>query len=216
MYITFTELLDTFPAITGVVHVGANDCQEAAQYACRDPARKVFWVEALDAYVQKHAATKHIAQAVISDEDGIDVVFNITNNMGLSSSILELGTHLQEHPQVQIAERMHAKTMRLDTLLSREGIDGTYNFLNLDIQGAELKALQGLGTRIDHFDYVYSEINEAYLYKNCALFHELDAYLHERGFEVKFKTVNRHMWGEALWVRQGILQTKSLQCSSPP
>ena len=46
------------------------------------------------------------------------------------------------------------------------------NFLNIDIQGAELLALKGMGSLISYFDYIYLEVNKAHVYKKCALVNE--------------------------------------------
>ena len=34
-----------------------------------------------------------------------------------------------------------------------------------------------MGDLINYFDYVYLEVNRDYVYKNCALVHEIDEYL---------------------------------------
>ena len=41
------------------------------------------------------------------------------------------------------------------------------NFLNLDIQGAELKALKSLQDYLHKVDYIYTEVNVDYLYVDC-------------------------------------------------
>ena len=52
-----------------------------------------------------------------------------------------------------------------------------YNFLNFDIQGAELKALKSMEEYLPKVDYLYTEVNSDYVYKECALISELDNYL---------------------------------------
>ena len=55
--------------------------------------------------------------------------------------------------------------------------DIEYNFLNFDIQGAELKALKGMEEYLNKVDYLYTEVNSNYVYVGCALITELDEYL---------------------------------------
>ena len=42
-------------------------------------------------------------------------------------------------------------------------------FLNIDIQGAELLALKGMGELLHHFDYAYIEVNHDYVYKKMCI-----------------------------------------------
>ena len=66
----------------------------------------------------------------------------------------------------------------MDTLINENNIDiKNYNFLNLDIQWAELMALKGFGNFINDFDYIYTEVNIDELYEKCVLLGELDEYL---------------------------------------
>ena len=84
------------------------------------------------------------------------VKFNVSNN-GQSSSILELGLHKQFHPHVHYVSSFESKTKLLKDIICNYNIE--YNFLNLDIQGAELKALKGMEEYLNKFDYIYIEVN---------------------------------------------------------
>jgi hypothetical protein len=46
-----------------------------------------------------------------------------------------------------------------------------------NITPAELKALKGMAEYLPSIDYIYSEVNADYVYKDCALITELDDYL---------------------------------------
>ena len=62
-----------------------------------------------------------------------------------------------------------------DTLIKDNGINMCdYNFLNLDIQGAELLALRGIEDNLKFIDYIYTEVNTGEVYKNCAKVYEID------------------------------------------
>jgi len=80
-----------------------------------------------------------IENAVISDKEET-LKFNVANH-GQSSSLLELGLHKQFHPHVHYVDFFMAKTQLLKDILPKYE-DIHFNFLNLDIQGAELKALK--------------------------------------------------------------------------
>ena len=81
--------------------------------------------------------------------------------------------------------------------------DIDYNFLNLDIQGAELKALKGMEEYLDKVDYIYTEVNEDYVYKGCALVSELDEFLGKYGFtRVETSWAGNCKWGDAFYIKK--------------
>ena len=77
-----------------------------------------------------------------------------------------------------------------------------YNFLNLDIQGAELLALCGASKILPYIDYIYTEINEAELYEECCLAWELDSYLLSFGFKRAKTHMTKDKWGDAFYIKQ--------------
>ena len=76
------------------------------------------------------------------------------------------------------------------------------NFLNLDIQGAELLALKGMAKYLKHIKYIYTEVNTEKVYKDCALITEIDDFLKLHGFSRKCEAIYRQFgWGDALYIR---------------
>jgi len=107
----------------------------------------IIWVEALPEKVDKIKKKPNIIilNECISDkdDDDDDIIFHVTNNYE-SSSILKLKNHLIEHPHIHQIYELPMKTKTLRTLYNENNIlSYKYNFMNLDIQGAELKALKG-------------------------------------------------------------------------
>lgn len=191
--------------IRGIIHIGAHECEENQSYLDAGVKQEnIYWIEAMADKVNdmKHKhPTWNIYNEVISNENGNMVKFNITNN-GQSSSLLELGTHLTQHPTVHVTKTVDLVTTRLSTLIEKEQIDLTkVNFLNLDIQGTELEALKSMDTGIDNIDYIYSEVNTDYLYVNCALLGEIDTYLSSKGFIRAAISMTTHGWGDAFYIR---------------
>jgi FkbM family methyltransferase len=206
MLIPLQELYDRYHINpTGVLHIGASTGQEADAYHAK--GLKVVWVEAIrDVYKQLcRNVTKYTGticlNACVSDKDGEIVPFNISNNEMQSSSMFEFGTHTQEHPGVVFTERTRLHTATVRTLLKDRELDQyEYDFINIDIQGAELLALKGMDLLF--VNYAYLEVNERHLYKGCPLLHEIDEYLLEYGLErVELKMTN-HGWGDAFYIRK--------------
>jgi len=208
MLIPMKQLFQRFSlSITGILHVGAHECEELNAY--RDVGvsmDKTYWVEAMPQKVSlcknRYGSGLHIYQAVIDDKDGAEVIFNMTNN-GESSSILEFGSHAVNHPHIHIVEKVAMQTARLDTLIEREQIPiERLNFINLDIQGVELRALKSMEKYLPHVRYIYTEVNIEEVYKGCNLIGEIDEYLRQFGFKrVAQQIYMEYGWGDAFYIK---------------
>jgi hypothetical protein len=189
--------------INGVLHIGAHDCEELQFYHMLGlKSEDVLWIDAIPYKVEQahERGIPNVYNAIISDTDDQEVVLNITNNIQ-SSSILELGTHLYEHPSVVCVDTLQSKSITVDTFFERNGIDYTkYDFWNFDIQGAELMALKGSINAIKYAKALYLEVNEKELYKNCALIDEIDSFLSQYNFKRVLTTITQYGWGDALYV----------------
>jgi FkbM family methyltransferase len=188
----------------GILHVGAHECEELKDYELYITRNKILWVEALSEKVdicKKRFPNINIENAIVSDVVE-NVAFNISNN-GQSSSILEFGLHSKYHPNVHYIKKIQGTTTLLQNILPKYDIE--YNFLNFDIQGAELKALKGMEEYLPKVDYLYTEVNNDYVYKNCALISELDEYLQKYGLirvETKWTDCK---WGDAFYIRNTLI-----------
>jgi len=116
---------------------------------------------------------------------------------------LPLGTHKRAHPEVYYTHAIECTTKRLDTLISEKKLNlSDYNFLNMDLQGAELMALEGLGKEISKIDFAYLEVNKDYLYEGCALIQDIDAFMQFNGFKrVELEWCGNFGWGDAFYTR---------------
>lgn len=198
----------------GVVHIGANKGQEMADYI-KVGIKHFLWVEAIDVVCEQlknHVArfsfeTCKIANECLSDEDGIEVNFHIANNEGQSSSFLDFGTHSKEHPSVKFERDIKLKTHRFDTLIESMINDkivnkNNFDFLNVDVQGAELKVLKGMGEYLNGFRWLYLECNKAELYRGCPMVEELDEYVRPFGFERVETKWTDFGWGDCLMIKK--------------
>lgn len=204
MLIKLTELIDKYEVkITGILHIGAHECEEIHEYDKYISRDKVLWIEAIENKVIKNKM-KYIdiliEQAVISDKEE-DVNFNISNN-GESSSLLKFGLHKIFHPHIWYIDSYKVKTVCIKDILSKYS-DIKFNFINIDIQGAELKALKGMGTYLDRIEYCYLEVNDDYVYEDCALVGEIDDFLKSYNlYRVETKWNNDCKWGDAFYIKK--------------
>jgi len=171
----------------GILHLGANTGQEAEMYN-KMGIEFVYWVEAIPEVFRQLQINllKYDNQdafcACISDVNGKEVVFNVSNNDSQSSSFLKLGYHKEIHPTVDYVREFKTKTIRVDKLF-KSFIFGQEWMLNADLQGGEIFALRGMGDKLNEFDYLYLELNKRETYIGCGLINEIDEYVYGYGFK---------------------------------
>jgi FkbM family methyltransferase len=193
--------------INGILHIGAHECEELQDYNnIGITNNNIYWIEAMKNKVDLIKNNKkdvNIYNAVIDIEDNKEIVFNITNN-GQSSSILEFGSHSVHHPHVKMIEKQVMNTSRMDSIIDKYNIPiHNINFINLDIQGVELRALKSMEKYLNNIQYIYTEVNTEEVYKNCNLMSEIDEYLSNFGFtRVATKILEQYGWGDAFYVKQ--------------
>ena len=196
-----SRIYGVFPQ--GVVHVGAHQGEEYQDSVDQNWGH-IYWIEAnpvlcewLRTRFNESECT--VVEAAVWSESGIKLNFNIASN-GQSSSLLQFGTHLSDYPEIYFNRRIEIETRTLKELLPSK-CDA--NFLNLDIQGAELNAIIGLGSRLSQFNWIFTEVNKKEVYTGCPNVIELDDYLNKFGF--KRQTTRWEVgkgWGDALYARE--------------
>jgi hypothetical protein len=189
--------------VHGAFHIGAHECEELFFYHSMGiPIQNIVWIDAIPSKVEKaiQRGIPNVYNTVITDKDDEEVVFHISNNCQ-SSSVLELGTHAQEHPEVFYVDEIKQKSLTIDTFFERNQLHASnYDFWNFDIQGAELMALKGSIQSIQHAKVIYLEVNEKELYKECGLINEIDDFLSTFHFKRVLTNMTHHGWGDALYI----------------
>lgn len=190
----------------GVCHIGGNRGEEYSVYMELGVKNQV-WFEAnpeIFPRLQETIFGNIDARAYnfcIGDENK-EVVLHVSNNDSQSSSILELGTHKISHPEVYYIKDIKVNMYRLDRLF-QDGMNITFDFLNIDVQGAELKVLKGMGDMLHQIKWAYLEVNKEPLYVDCALVEEIDEYISKFGFErVETMWCGNTGWGDACYIKK--------------
>ena len=207
MLINFSEICNKYQIHPiGILHVGACQMEEMRDYKNRGISN-VIWVEANPDLVRnnKEYAEREgniLLQGLVYDENNLEMDFHLTNNLQ-SSSILEFAKHSSYHPHVNVTEKIKLKTTRLDTLLGENDINPeSIDFINLDIQGVELRALKSLGHYLNNIKYIYTEINTGEVYKNNDNINDIDKFLESFNFERVETELTPFEWGDAFYIRR--------------
>lgn len=200
----------------GVIHVGAHTASELDDYL-RMGFNKILYIEANPALIldlqtkaSAYPGTVFIVHAAASDRNG--TVLLRRTSMDQSSSILPLGKHTEIYPSIHEVDRVEVPERRLDTILSEAAFQADdFNVLNLDIQGAELKALRGAPNLLQCIEGINTEVNLIELYEGAPLIAELEAYLALQGFgRTDLKRPWHPSWGDAFYVRKPVVSMSTL------
>lgn len=200
MLISVGELVDAWSIQpTGVIHIGAHMAEESASYQTHNWG-PVTWIEAnpnlIDALRFAVPIEDTVICAALWDQNDLTMDFNIASN-GESSSLLAPAEHLSDFPAIHFDQIVSLRTKRLDAIISK-----IPNFINLDVQGAELKVLEGLGELIHQLDFVYTEFNDTELYVDCARLSDLECFLKTHGFRrICLRRSGLDNFGDALYAR---------------
>ena len=192
-----------------MIHVGAHYLEEYSSYIDKN-FNQIFYIEGdPHKYIEiskKSSERVKIINAIVSNESK-NVDFYIASNNGASSSILKPKLHRSIHPEITfLKEKTNLKSTKLDQIFSSSEL---YDLMVLDIQGAELLALQGGINTIANTRYIYSEYSLVELYENCTVLRELVTFLGRNNFsliELSFEAKTGA--GDALFVNQRFTNDK--------
>lgn len=136
---------------------------------------------------QKYAGRPNvIVHAVALGATSASVTLNVTGALESSSILEPTALHADWHGSgQQVQSRLQVSQRRLDDVLD-SGID----ILKLDLQGAELAALEGAGELLQRTRLVLTEVEFVALYRDQPLFADIDRHLRAKGFRL----LNLYEW----------------------
>ena len=95
--------------------------------------------------------------------------------MGYGSSIFEEQTNHKR-------EIIELKSKKLSDVLPEIVANANNNLIKLDVQGSELKILDGLGNQLNHFEIIIMETSIHKYNKNAPLFNEIIEYMNDKNY----------------------------------
>ncbi|NEO52694.1 MAG: FkbM family methyltransferase [Okeania sp. SIO3B5] len=193
----------------GVIHVGAHEGQEFNYYK-KMGVKNVLFIEAnpvvcerLQTKVASYPNVKTVNCAISNENATVEL--HVTSNEQ-SSSILPLKKHQEIYPHIKETHKVKVESKKLDTLLQELKLNASdYNILNIDIQGAELLALQGATNWLRYVDAINTEVNYEELYEGCVLIDELDEFLDQNGFQRVATKTPHPSWGDAFYIKKPLV-----------
>jgi FkbM family methyltransferase len=192
---------DFLTSVRGVIHVGAHWGEERYLYA--EHGLKVVWIEPIPEVFAKLVDNirsfpdQKAINALITNEDGALCTLHISNNSGLSSSILDLYLHKDIWPDVTFTHDISVRSTRLPTALADISLS-EYDAMILDTQGTELLILQSATAILGGFKYIQVEAANFEAYRNRATVDTINTFLRQHGFRLLHKhlQIGRDAGGE--------------------
>jgi FkbM family methyltransferase len=170
----------------GVIHVGASTGQEAWIYALF--GKPVYWFEPIPEVFERlkvnvsNYRSQIAIQALITNADGIEYEFHVSDNDGGSSSIFEMDQHMTLYPGIDYCQTLNLSSVSLDSAIRAHRIPVKFDTLVLDTQGAELLVLKGAIQKLPQVKWIFAECADFSLYKDCCQCSDLSSFLEQYGF----------------------------------
>lgn len=198
-----------------IFDVGACHALESVELSKKYPNAKVYTFEANP--VSYNVCLENtegydsitVINEAVNDYDGLckfypmDKEKTITTwedgNQGASSLYRANGQYdfIEKYVQYEI----EVPCTRLDTFCERNGID-KIDIIWMDLQGAELKALQSLGSLLDTVQIIHTELEMNPMYEGQCLFSDVNEYLTNNGFDLEYGDTNVQFGSNFIFTNQ--------------
>lgn len=206
MILSLTELILKYKInIRGVFHIGGHTGQEAKTYNNLGIANAIFFEPSKNNY---HICKNNVEKfgykcynLAMGSKKQLIEMYTETANSGMSSSLLKPKAHLIDHPGIVFNGRETVEVEKLDNIFNNLNIEN-FNTINMDVQGYELEVLKGSKETLKKIDYIYTEVNRAEMYEDCAMIEDLDNFLTSFNFKrVETEWFNNGNWGDAFYIK---------------
>lgn len=117
-----------------------------------------------------------------------------------SSSLLRPTGHFDLCPNVEFNKQIEVTVTTVDDFAKQHKLN-KIDFMWLDLQGMELKALQGSETLLRTVSSVYLEVSTRELYEGAPNYAEMERWMRSRGFVPKYVAIPKSGHGNALFVK---------------
>jgi FkbM family methyltransferase len=193
----FTKYIENKEKDYIIFDIGSRDCKQSIEFYNEFPNAKIYAFECnpntlplCEKNIESYSDRITLIKGAVCDTDGeitfypIDQEKTITSwkdgNPGASSLFKTNGTYTTEHyVQTEITVSCH----RLDTIMSQHHIPNV-DLIWMDLQGAELLALKGLGKYLEKVQYIQSEVSHKEIYTNQVMFRDFHNFMISNKFSI--------------------------------
>ena len=181
----------------GVPRVYCMECNPEAVDLCKKTLAGEDNISLVEKAAWRESGPLTFYPVVKSYRDG-----NEERNIGASSCFPESGDYV--HREKFIQEEITVDAVRLDELCCELAVPAI-DLICMDVQGAALQVLQGLGEKLKDTSYIITELEVSPIYKGQSLLPEVAAYLHGHGFRQVAVNMQFPEYGDFLFVNEKVV-----------
>jgi FkbM family methyltransferase len=191
-----------------IFDLGARDCLESIQFYKKFPNAKIYSFECnpntlsiCKKNIEPYQDRITLIEGAVCDYDGTVTFYPINQketkttwadgNPGASSLYKSNGNYTIER---YVQDTIQVPCHRLDSIMVKYNIKNV-DIIWMDLQGAELLALKGLGNFLNAVSYIHTEVSYKEIYTGQVMFSELHGFIASRGFMLK-NTITLCGWQE--------------------
>ncbi|MFZ9376533.1 MAG: FkbM family methyltransferase [Candidatus Fonsibacter ubiquis] len=198
-----------------VFDIGACHALESVEFAKKFSNAKIFTFEANPISYEvclentKDYPSISVINKAVNDYDGvckfypIDKEKTITTwedgNQGASSLYKANGAY--DHIEKYVQYEIEIPCIRLDTFCKENNIN-KIDIIWMDLQGAELKALQSLDSLLETVQIIHTELEMNPMYENQCLFNDVYEFLLDKGFDLDYGDTNSQFGSNFIFTNQ--------------
>lgn len=211
-----------------IFDVGSCEGEDSIKYSRLFPSSQIYAVEALPSNLEllksnldKYSVSNvEIIPLALSDEKGT-VKFYVSSgqpkekkesqdwNYGnKSSSLLPPDKNLKMFPWLKFQDVIEVSTTTISDICREQNITHI-DFIHMDVQGAELKVLQGAKEMIEKVKVIWLEVEAITLYENQPLKKDIEKFMGQHNF-CKLKDTVGKISGDQLYINASYLSKKSI------
>jgi len=181
-----------------IFDIGSRDCEQSIEFFNNFPNSKIYAFECnpntLDICkknIKAYSDRITLIEGAVCDYDGTITFYPINQqktittwkdgNPGASSIFKSNGKYIIE---TYVQDEIITKCHRLDSIMTKYNIPKV-DIIWMDLQGAELLALKGLGEHLTNVKYIYTEISHKEIYSGQVMFKELNDFIISNDFIIK-------------------------------
>jgi len=209
MLLNYKTLVNQYNVnVSGVIHVGGHFGEELETYKNSEIKHVIVFEPQKHCFDRlcEEANRVGLTEAKLVNKalgNNIGLVEMTSDPTGLCGSILQPKLHLELSPDTFFTVKEEVELSTLDSEIEEFH---PYNFLNMDTQGYELEVLKGAQKTLNRIEYIYTEVNNAEVYKNNAMIGDLDGFLKEYDMErIATGWHGSGTWGDAFYVKRGLI-----------
>ena len=191
-----------------IFDVGSRDCAQSIEFYRKFPNSKIYAFECnpntlqiCKDNIQPYSDRITLIEGAVCDYDG-EITFYpinqektitswIDGNPGASSIFRSNGEYnIERYVQDEMTTNCH----RIDSIMQKYNIPRV-DIVWMDLQGAELLALKGMGQALDNVKYIHTEVSHRAMYTGQVMFNELNNFILSKNFIIKNK-ISGNGWQE--------------------